>query len=194
MKCSIALERVRSDIGEDIPQLWRDRELYYYLERGQQRLTNDVQIEEELTTQVTDVNRIGLPQTVSQVIEVVSREKETDPPTIMRQVPITELEYNTEWSIWDNFLRFGDKLTTCKDGLVIQCLMTPSPILDEDGNLISPDRELGYAEGIDGVAYSGFPEKFAMGIVAFAVAQAKLRIGDTNGYAIAMSEFETTIS
>jgi hypothetical protein len=121
MKCSVALERVRSDIGEDIPQLWRDRELYYYLEKGQQKLCNDVQIEEEMTAQVTAENRVGLPQTVVQVVEVLYKKLATDTLAKMRQVPITELEYATEWSVWDNYLYFGDVLTTCADGLIIRC-------------------------------------------------------------------------
>jgi hypothetical protein len=189
MKCSVALERVRSDIGEDIPQLWRDRELYYYLEKGQQKLCNDVQIEEEMTAQVTAENRVGLPQTVVQVVEVLYKKLATDTLAKMRQVPITELEYATEWSVWDNYLYFGDVLTTCADGLIIRCMLTPSPILDSSGNLVSANNELGYCAGIAGAAYAGFPEKFAMGVVSFAVAQAKKRTGDLNGYSIEMGEF-----
>lgn len=192
MKCSIALERVRVELGEDIPALWRDRELYYYLERGQQKLCNDTQIEEEMKAQVSDEDRLGLPPTVSQVVVVFSMVVATDTPRKMRQVPITELEYNTEWSFWDNYLYFGAKLTTCADGLIMRCFLTPSPILDENGEIVSTSAELGYCAGINGAAYVGFPEKYAMGIVSYAVAQAAKRTGDLNKYSIEMAEFNDT--
>lgn len=190
MTCKEALEAVRRDIGEDIEHVWRDRELYYYLQKGQYKLTNDVKIEEELKTQVSDSDRIAIPATVTSIIEVIAQETDKDLPYVLRAVPVTELDRKGEYSVFDNYIYLGEKLSTVENGFIIRCFTDPDPILDTFGNIIDDGFNLGFCAGMDtGPAYTGFPDKFCIGIVSYAVAQAAKREADFQKYAIEMGEF-----